>query len=173
MISTELAGIFLLADTSMIAIRTTLSGRPSYLDALTILPGLHQQVQAAAELHKGEYPACAAMTSGYVFRVENPATVYFLQRIGRPGYLTTVEVQSASETPGVGFASRSDSGRPISSRLKLVPVLLEVVPAFLTVLVISSLIQLGDWCALVVVASLILLRLLNIVVLGRRAVPGW
>ncbi|EKG18445.1 hypothetical protein MPH_04247 [Macrophomina phaseolina MS6] len=31
--------------------------------------------QKAVEIHGGEHPACGAMTTGFVFRVENPATV--------------------------------------------------------------------------------------------------
>src|SRR3954454_13828966 len=34
------------------------------------------------------------MTPGYVFRIKNPATVYYLQRVGQTGELTEVHVSS-------------------------------------------------------------------------------
>ena len=74
--------------------RTALSGTAVTLDMLVVCPGIHTQ-QEAVSLNGGEYPACTALTTaGYVFRVENPATVYYLQRVGRTGQLTTLSVSS-------------------------------------------------------------------------------
>jgi len=73
-VSLDAAGLVALADLSTVARRTALTGTSSLLDAFVLCPGLHRQ-QEAPELNGGEYPACAAMTTGYVFRVENPATV--------------------------------------------------------------------------------------------------
>jgi hypothetical protein len=61
-----------------------------------VLPSLHQEETSALALHRGEFPACAALTTGYVFRVENQATVFYLQRVGRSGCLTTVEVEQGA-----------------------------------------------------------------------------
>jgi hypothetical protein len=85
-------GLVALADVDTVATRTACTGSASFLDAFVIVPGLHRQ-QHAMDLSKGEYPACAAMTTGYVFRVENQATVLYLQKVGRTGHLTTLEVR--------------------------------------------------------------------------------
>lgn len=79
--SLDAAGIVALADIKTIALRTALTGTSAYLDTFVLCPGIHRQ-QSAPELNGGEYPACGAMTSGYVFRVENPATVLYLQKVG-------------------------------------------------------------------------------------------
>lgn len=68
-----------------------LTGASALLDCLVLCPGAHLQ-QHANELNKGEYPATANMKSGYVFRAENPETMYYLQKIGKTGHLTTVDV---------------------------------------------------------------------------------
>ncbi|OAL55042.1 hypothetical protein IQ07DRAFT_584162 [Pyrenochaeta sp. DS3sAY3a] len=91
-----LPGLFTLAPLTTIAQRTAQRGTSS-LDPLVLAPGLHLQ-PTANDLHKGEYPACAALTTGYVFRVENPATVYFLQRVGRTGCLTDLEVSAQASS---------------------------------------------------------------------------
>ncbi|RMZ90009.1 hypothetical protein DV736_g2752, partial [Chaetothyriales sp. CBS 134916] len=57
------------------------------LDVLHLTLGC-QAALSPALLNNGEFPACAAMTTGYVFRVENEATVHFLQAIGITGALT-------------------------------------------------------------------------------------
>ncbi|PBK68180.1 hypothetical protein ARMSODRAFT_1040429 [Armillaria solidipes] len=87
-VTLEAAGLVALADLSTVAMRTALTGTASYLDALVLAPGLHQQ-QSADEVNHGEIPTTGAMTTGYVFRVENPATVRYLQTIGRTGHLVT------------------------------------------------------------------------------------
>ncbi|PPJ49608.1 hypothetical protein CBER1_01945 [Cercospora berteroae] len=79
-ISLDAAGLVALADLSTLAKRTALTGTSSLLDIFVIAPGLHRQ-QTAVDLNHGEYPACAAMTTGYVFRVENQAMVFYLQNV--------------------------------------------------------------------------------------------
>jgi hypothetical protein len=70
-----------------------LNGPPAYdiptLFRLTL--GMHLPLTPST-LCDHEYPACAAMTTGFVFRIENSATVHFLQRIGKTGHLTTLNV---------------------------------------------------------------------------------
>jgi hypothetical protein len=43
------------------------------------MPGLHLQQKAQA-LSQGERPERGEINKGFVFRIENPATVYFLQK---------------------------------------------------------------------------------------------
>jgi hypothetical protein len=90
-VSLDAAGLVSLADLSTVAKRTVLTGNGAYLDVLIICPGFHRQ-QAAPELNSGEYPAAGALTTGFVFRVENPAIVVFLQKVGRIGQLTSLRV---------------------------------------------------------------------------------
>ncbi|PBK72033.1 hypothetical protein ARMSODRAFT_1016034 [Armillaria solidipes] len=71
------AGLLVLADFSAVALRPALTGGASFLDALVLVPGMHKQ-QCADEINRGEFPTTGAMTSGYVYRVENPATVLFV-----------------------------------------------------------------------------------------------
>ncbi|SJL04226.1 uncharacterized protein ARMOST_07587 [Armillaria ostoyae] len=90
-ITLEAAGLIVLADLPAVASRTALTGGASFLDALVLVPGMHQQ-QCADEINRGEFPTTGAMNSGYVFRVENPATVSYLQTIGQAGNLVTARV---------------------------------------------------------------------------------
>ncbi|PBK87628.1 hypothetical protein ARMGADRAFT_448015 [Armillaria gallica] len=91
-ITLESAGLVALADLSTVAVRTALTGTASWIDVLVLAPGMHQQ-QSADEVNRGEFPQTGSLTSGYVFRVENPATVNYLQCIGRTGYLVTAQVE--------------------------------------------------------------------------------
>ncbi|EPE28910.1 hypothetical protein GLAREA_00068 [Glarea lozoyensis ATCC 20868] len=87
----DAAGLVALADLKTIAIRTALTGTSTYLDMFVICPGIHLQ-QNAPELNGGELPQVASMGSGFVFRIENPGTVAYLQRVGRTGHLINVQV---------------------------------------------------------------------------------
>ncbi|KAF2722188.1 hypothetical protein K431DRAFT_284132 [Polychaeton citri CBS 116435] len=158
-VNLSLAGILLLADLDTVARRTATSGSSCLTDALVLAPGLHRQ-QDATELHKGEYPACAAMTSGYVFRVETPATVLYMQRVGRTGQLTTLRVHGAA-----GAARR----RWASSFLS-VPYLVAV---SLTPIAVSVLLSMLDWWALAFLGILVTSRLLNVLVIQSRADVHW
>ncbi|KAK0472530.1 hypothetical protein IW261DRAFT_1596857 [Armillaria novae-zelandiae] len=51
---------------------------------------MHQQ-QSAVKIYDGELPETGSMTNGYVFRVENPATVNYPRYIGRTSKLVTVD----------------------------------------------------------------------------------
>jgi hypothetical protein len=95
-VSLDAAGIVALADTKTIALRTALTGTSAFLDKFVLCPGIHRQ-QSAPELNRGEYPACGAMALGYVFRVENLATVLYLQKVGLTGQLTTLSVKGSSK----------------------------------------------------------------------------
>jgi hypothetical protein len=152
-ISLPLAGLILLAPLPTLSIRTALrGGTPPLHDALVLLPNLHQEETTALSLHKGEFPACAALTTGYVFRVENQATVFYLQRVGRSGCLTTLEVES--DKGGGGRGGRAE-GCIMGA-------------ASLTVAAVAVLVGLGDGWAVGVLGGLVLVRLVNSLVLRRR-----
>ena len=88
-------GLVALADIKTITNRTALISSASYLDILFLAPGIHCQ-QTSSEINHGEYLTTGALTSGYVFRVENQATVRFLQRVGKTRHLVCVSVSSPS-----------------------------------------------------------------------------
>lgn len=164
------AGLVALADLVPVARRTALTGTSALLDSLVLCPGLHRQ-QAAPALNAAEYPICAALTTGYVFRVENPATVAFLQTVGRAGRLTTVKVAPRAEGVGVGArVARMVYDWEGASVLGTTCYLL---CALLTGVVVALLVFLRDWWALAAVGILVLARLINVLVLRRRAVEGW
>ncbi len=100
MASIRIPGLLALAPLEIIAERTVLTGTAAMYDSLVFCPGFYRQ-QNAPDLSKGEYPACAAMTTGYVFRVENEATVYQLQKVGKTGHLTTLKVSPKQSRMGV------------------------------------------------------------------------
>lgn len=154
-----LPGLLALTPLTTIAHRTAHRGT-SPLDPLLLAPGLHLQ-PTANDLHKGEYPACAALTSGYVFRVENPATVSFLQRVARTGCLTDLRV-SAAASPS-RFLTRDEALASLGSYAAV----------GCTVFAIQRLYALADLWGLFFIANLILARLINFVVLRRRSQPGW
>ncbi|KAJ8130178.1 hypothetical protein O1611_g3453 [Lasiodiplodia mahajangana] len=163
----DAAGIVALADITTVQQRTALAGTAVLLDALVLCPGIHMQ-QQAPKLNHGEYPACAALTSGYVFRIENSATVYYLQQVGRTGHLTTLTV--SRPIPGEGRFLAAvfpyHNMTPTSSLTYGLIILLTI-----TIIILIGLSE--DWWGISVVALLILSRLCNIVVIRRRSEPGW
>lgn len=163
-ISLDAANLVALADLKTIAHRTALIGSASILDVLFLAPGIHCQ-QAASEVNQGEYPATGAMTTGYVFRVENQATVNFLQRIGKPGHLTNVIVSGERKKPYGLFLELLRSA-PLASLLYL-----SGLACTITVIVLLAVIH--DGWALGVLGMLMFARLLNVAVIKRRSVLGW
>ncbi|KAK5115391.1 hypothetical protein LTR85_009851 [Meristemomyces frigidus] len=169
-VSLDAAGLVALADLSTVARRTALTGNSCLLDALVLCPGLHKQ-QDAPELNGGEYPACAAMTTGYVFRVENGATVHFLQKVGRTGHLTTLSVSAMAEDSSpyrntLRWIYDAGNATMFSTATYLLAVALT-----LTILLLLSFLH--DWWALAVIGMLVLARLLNVLVVRLRATEGW
>ncbi|RMZ69755.1 Alcohol dehydrogenase zinc-binding domain [Pyrenophora seminiperda CCB06] len=158
--SSLLPGLFTLTPLTSIAQRTAQSGT-SPLDPLVLAPGLHLQL-TANDLNKGEYPACAALTTGYVFRVENPATVYFLQRVGRTGYLTDLKVSAQSTT-----------SRSLPTRDEALASLGYYASIGCSIFALQRVYALGDIWGLFFMSNLILTRLINFVILRRRSQPGW
>ncbi|KAF9029057.1 hypothetical protein BDZ89DRAFT_1065749 [Hymenopellis radicata] len=157
-ISLDAAGLVALADLSTISKRTALTGSASVFDILLLAPGIHTQ-QQASNVNGGELPATGAMTSGYVFRIENQATVYYLQGIGSPGCLVTVYVSQNSD-----------------SRLRdafSLPEMLYMLPIALTLTSLALLGALHDYWAIGVLLMLIFARFVNMVIIKRRTQMGW
>ncbi|KZT22993.1 hypothetical protein NEOLEDRAFT_1163877 [Neolentinus lepideus HHB14362 ss-1] len=195
-LSLSAAGLIALADLKSIAYRTALRGTSSYFDILFLAPGIHCQ-QDASEVNKGEYPATGSMITGYVFRVENQATVNYLQRVGASGHLVNVKVSSRVSEHGLPSntplcASCSDKlhsksrirrsaclschAKRCSTLLFSRDALASVIYALgllMTIVVLYLLIYIRDWWGVGVVAMLIVARLCNVVVIRRRTTMGW
>ena len=166
-LSFDATGLIALADLSTIAKQTALSGTSGFLDLLTLCPGIHRQ-QHAVELNGGELPATAALTSGYVFRVENQATVFYLQKVGVSGHLVTVTVKE--------LTNKKDGAKgSLLSLISLISAgnLLYATPAFMTLVALVFAVLMDDWLALAVLLILVSARTLNTIVIRRRSVSGW
>lgn len=149
----SLTGLLALADLDIIAQRTALSGTSAWSDALSVCPGLHRQRRAGL-LSNGEFPACAAMNTGHVFRVENPATVFYLQSISETGKLTNVLVSKvhAKSLPDANLGHLAVSSLFVGAAL---------------------LASLEDWWALSYLLVLALVRCINTAIMRSQAVNGW
>ena len=157
-INLDLIGSFPLAEHEQMPQRPPLPGNASWLDSLILCPGLHRQ-HLATELNRGEYPATAALTTGYVFRVENQATVYFLQNIGKTGHLTTLSVKTKKE---LGYS-------PPNGETLVIAILVS-----LTVACVSIMLARGSWWDIGIFAIFMTARLLNVVAIRRRSSStGW
>ncbi|GJE93696.1 hypothetical protein PsYK624_098570 [Phanerochaete sordida] len=159
-IELDAAGLVALADLDTIARRTALTGSASFLDVLFIAPGIHCQ-QEATNVNGGEYPETAAMHNGYVFRVENPATVSYLQRVGEPGHLVTVYVSEDEPVGLTGLFGVLMSSEPVATTLFFLGIAANIV-------VITLLGRIRDFWALGVIGMLMLARVLNAIVIKLR-----
>ncbi len=172
-ITLESAGLVALADLPTVAVRTALMGTASWLDILVLAPGMHQQ-QSADEVNRSEFPQTSSLTNGYVFRVENPATVSYLQRIGRTGYLVTalVEQKPQPEPNNTPKNSYIDTSSPRYHTFYIAGVfvaLLYLLCPILTIVVFALVGSIKDWWALAVMGMLVLSRTINVFVIKRRA----
>ncbi|KIW24792.1 uncharacterized protein PV07_10483 [Cladophialophora immunda] len=134
------------------------------LEAFKLCLGMQTGLNPSA-LNQGEFPACAAMTTGYVFRVENQATVMYLQKVGRTGHLTTLDVHPPPSRAGPDDKTWS---RRRASLLSSMPGLLLV--AGLTLFPSQT-----DSPSVALVASLALLilsRILSVIALRARTSPA-
>ncbi|KAK0200604.1 hypothetical protein DFS33DRAFT_1362909 [Desarmillaria ectypa] len=169
-VTLQAAGLIALADVSAASVRTALVGSASIFDTLVIVPGMHQQ-QSADEINRGEFPTTGAMTTGYVFRVENPATVNYLQDIGVTGHLVTAHV-----SPSPSYDERLSKQNKLIQSLLVAGVPATLLYALCPVLTIIAFVLLGvirDWWALGVLGGFALSRLINTVVIKRRDEKGW
>ncbi len=169
-VTLEAAGLVALADLSTVATRTALMGTASYLDALVLAPGMHQQ-QSADEVNRGETPITGAITNGYIFHIENPATVRYLQSIGCTGHLVTAKV---SERFPLGD-KQSEHNRRIQSFVAAGTraTLLYLLCPVLTIIAFVLLGAIEDWWGFGVLWMLVLARMINVVVIKRRSQKGW
>ncbi|GJE94691.1 hypothetical protein PsYK624_108620 [Phanerochaete sordida] len=146
------AGLIALTPSNLILERTALMGGPTSLcDYLVMAPGFLQQ-QDADTVNKGEYPPVAAMTSGYVFRVENQATAAFLQRVGKTGYLTKLHVERDPK------------------HYEVVPTVLYLMCVVLSTFVMF---RVEDAAASWFLCAVCCARLLHWIVIRKRAQKGW
>lgn len=157
LIPLDLVGLVALADLSDVARRTAVTGTSTLIDVLVLCPGFHRQ-QDAPNLNGGEYPICAAMTTGYVFRVENEAIVSYLQKVGRSGYLTRLTVSNRSSTL---FGA------------SMISVIAYLGGILLSVTTMVLLFLLDDLHGLAFVGVLVFVRLVNVMIIQSRAVMGW
>lgn len=165
-IELDSAGLVALADLSTIKQRTALMGSASIFDVLLLAPGIHTQ-QESTSVNGGELPTAAAMTNGYVFRIENPATVNYLQKVGETGHLVTVQVDNHEKRTTV---MRHLSHLYIGG---FVPSLLYALGITLSVASIVVLAVFQDFWAMGVLLMLLGARALNTIVVIRRAAMGW
>lgn len=153
-------GLVALSDMQAIKRRTALTGGASLWDSLVLAPGIRTQ-QTAPDVNDGEFPKTAAMTSGYIFRIENEAVVSYLQSVGEPGCLVTVRVD----------------GRPKGHRAALLSMvqLEDIIVSIIyfsaiacTLFALAKLHAIQDYQAVGAVALLIISRFINTVVIKRR-----
>jgi hypothetical protein len=96
------SGVVALADLSTIAQRTAIVGGSSWLDAFALAPGLHYQQAADMLSDDTRYGGGAAhqtysaveLSQGKTatYNITNPATLRYLQRVGRAGEMVTIDV---------------------------------------------------------------------------------
>ncbi|KAF3219299.1 hypothetical protein TWF106_007140 [Orbilia oligospora] len=166
----DAAGLVALADIGTVQERTVLTGTSSFLDIFVLVPGLHLQ-QKAPSLNTGEHPACGALTTGYVFRVENPATVFYLQRVGRTGNLTHVEVKKVPE-PTTWYGTLFSMLLP-GQEMSILPITAYLLAVSWGIGVFILLALTGDWWGLAMCGSLMAARFINYIIIRERSHPGW
>jgi hypothetical protein len=165
-----LAAVTPLAALRTIQDRTLTTGHASILDILVLCPSIHTQ-QAADLLPGGiEFPATAAMTTGYVFRTENQAMVSYMQRIGTVGALVTVRVVADKTGPQSLWAVLHHLRKWRRDNDFSAPYL--AIPP-LTVAAMWACVRLGDCYAVAALLLLVSARVANVLVLRRRVIPGW
>lgn len=161
-----IGGIIALADFKIITSRCGLTGGATWLDMLVLCPGIHLQQQAADLANGGELPPTAAMTTGYVFRTENQATVGYLQRAGRPGCLSTVYVSEAKGGGQNPFSAMQTTG-----------VLSNLCYLFAVVITVGTIVVMGavfrEWWTVGMLLLLVLARALNTFIFRQRSALGW
>lgn len=133
-VSLSAGGLLALADLSTVAQRTAITGGSSWLDSLLLAPGLHYQ-QAADELTNWSASSATAIVDAgtgpgagigvtregdgvgetgiprqTTFRINNAATIKYLQKIARPGQTVTLDVGTIQAIRQQLRIRRSESG---------------------------------------------------------------
>ena len=106
------------------------------------------------------------MTSGFVFRVENPATVFYLQRVGRTGHLTEVKVSELRDKDRWYMFFSSHTATTISAIAYITAILWA--SAVIVLMALAS-----DFWGLGVVGIFVFARFCNVIIIRRRARVGW
>ncbi|KAK7754659.1 hypothetical protein SLS62_003443 [Diatrype stigma] len=185
-------GLLALADLGTIANRTAIVGGSSWLDSLLLAPGLHYQQAADAlvggQAAQAEYDAVEIYNGkSLTYRVTNPATIRYLQRLASTGQKVVVDV-AAIPTHGrrgtrLSFGSGGGGGRRSrrgvgqratiwadrGSDLGWVSHLLYLAAPVLTILAFVFMILLQEWWGVALLLALMFSRILNIWVIKQRA----
>ncbi|PBK82988.1 hypothetical protein ARMGADRAFT_945644 [Armillaria gallica] len=169
-ITLESAGLVARADLPTVAVRTALMGTASWLVILVLAPGMHPQ-QSADEVNRGEFPKTGSLINGSVFRVENLATVSYLQRIGHTGYLvsTVVERKQNSKDSKNPYFDLSPPQYHTFYTAGVSVALLYLLCPILAIIVFAFVGSIKDWWALAVLGMLVLSRTIKVFVIKRRA----
>ncbi|KAK9792128.1 hypothetical protein SCARD494_07176 [Seiridium cardinale] len=174
------SGLLALADLSTVAQRTAITGGSSWLDALLLAPGLHyQQAADALEKESATYDAIenvqGKMSS---YNITNPATIRYLQKVGRQGEIVTVDVGMLPQRKYLRRASRGQSRgqraiiwRDSGSDLGWFSHVLYLASPVLTVVAIVFFVLLREWYGLGFLMALMVSRILNIWVIKQRTKP--
>jgi hypothetical protein len=161
------------------------------MSSLSFSLGMHQPLHSSS-FNDGELPATANIKSGYVFRVENEAMVWFLQSIGATGSLTHLKVRSNAELESEHEKMPAEIERKVDkdlmSPLKEFFLLWTAPTIFLSQEIIRKLLHnynpqrfSDSWLSLdkptvpfVVAASLVVLsRFISLSILHARTQPSW
>ncbi|CCC07685.1 hypothetical protein SMACR_01252 [Sordaria macrospora] len=200
-VSLSAGGLLALADLSTVAQRTAITGGSSWLDSLLLAPGLHYQ-QAADELIKwsassatavvdaGTGPEASVDVTGggsngqsgnprqTTFRINNAATILYLQKIARPGQTVTLDVGTIPAIRQRLRIRRSESGLHATvwtvddlPDLGWLSHVLYLISPVLTIAAIVLVILFQDWWTLAALLALMLSRILNIYIIKQRSKP--
>ncbi|KAK1775346.1 hypothetical protein QBC45DRAFT_422538 [Copromyces sp. CBS 386.78] len=193
-VSLSAGGLLALADLSTVAQRTAITGGSSWLDSLLLAPGLHYQ-QAADELTKWSASSATAVVDASTgprrhgsgqngdprqttFRINNAATILYLQKIARPGQTVTLDVGTTSVIRQRLRIRRSESGLHATvwavdglPDLGWLSHVLYLISPLLTIAAIVLVILFQDWWTLASLLALMLSRILNIYIIKQRSKP--
>lgn len=196
--SLSASGLLALADLSTVAQRTAITGGSSWLDALLLAPGLHyQQAADALENETAKFEALENVQGKMsTYNITNPATIRYLQKVGRQGEIVTVDVgmvpqrqyfhrtgrsQSRGQRSIIWQDSSSDLGwfshvlylaSPILTITAIVfLVLLKECKSFGTYVNILLLLTVSRGYGIAFLVALMVSRILNIWVIKQRSRP--
>ncbi|KAK3495562.1 hypothetical protein B0T13DRAFT_512500 [Neurospora crassa] len=200
-VSLSAGGLLALADLSTVAQRTAITGGSSWLDSLLLAPGLHYQ-QAADELAKWSASSATAVVDAgsgteprpsitrgdgseeskslapATFRINNAATLLYLQKIARPGQTVTLDVGTIPAIRQRLRIRRSESGFHATiwaeddlPDLGWLSHVLYLISPVLTITAIVLVILFQDWWTLASLLALMVSRILNIYIIKQRSKP--
>ncbi|KAI1854225.1 hypothetical protein JX265_000630 [Neoarthrinium moseri] len=173
-------GLIALADLGTIAQRTAITGGSSWLDSLLLAPGLHYQQAADALADESARFDAVEQIQGKTstYSIVNPATVRYLQKVGRQGEIVTVDVGMLPQRQyfrrarqGQRRGQRATIWRDSGSDLGWFSHLLYLASPVLTVTAIVFLVLLQEWWGIALLVALMLSRVLNIWVIKQRSQP--